>query len=66
MLHALQPRPRNGISPLDPVLGMPWPSDVEPVLSDKDAEAQTLVQAKEQGLLPEMAACEASYTALRK
>ena len=60
------PGREHGIAPLDPALGLPWPSDLPPVLSDKDAEAPGLAQAQEQGLLPELAACEAWYAALRK
>ena len=36
-----------GVSPLDPDLALPWPADVEPVLSDKDRAAPTLAQALE-------------------
>jgi 5-epimerase len=59
------PGREHGISPLDPELRLPWPSDLSPVLSDKDAQAPTLARAKEQGLLPELAACEAWYDELR-
>jgi dTDP-4-dehydrorhamnose 3,5-epimerase len=59
------PGREHGVSPLDPALGLPWPQGIEPVLSDKDAAAPTLAEAAEQGLLPEMAACEARYAALR-
>ena len=48
-----------GIHPLDPALGLPWPSGAESVLSDKDAAAPTLAEAKASGLLPTMAECEA-------
>ncbi|GAA2874196.1 dTDP-4-dehydrorhamnose 3,5-epimerase [Pseudonocardia halophobica] len=46
------PSAEHGISPLDPELGLPWPSDLELVLSDKDRDAPTLAEAKEQGILP--------------
>ena len=59
------PGREHGISPLDPALGLPWPSDLPPVLSEKDAEAPTLEQARQTGLLPELSACEAWYAALR-
>jgi dTDP-4-dehydrorhamnose 3,5-epimerase len=36
----------------DPALGLPWPDDVEPVLSDRDKVAPSLAEAAEQGLLP--------------
>lgn len=46
-----------GTHPLDPDLGLPWPADVEPVLSAKDGAAPTLREAAEQGLLPAYADC---------
>lgn len=48
-----------GISPFDPELAVQWPSTnakgvpLEPLLSEKDAEAPTLAQAAEMGLLPD-------------
>lgn len=51
-----------GIYPLDPELALPWPADVEPVLSAKDAAAPTLADARASGLLPDHAACR-SYVA---
>lgn len=55
-----------GVSPLDPELDLPWPSDVEPELSAKDRNAPTLAEAREQGLLPTMEECAARYAALRQ
>jgi len=55
-----------GVSPLDPDLDLPWPSDVEPELSGKDRSAPTLAEAREQGLLPTMEECAARYAALRQ
>jgi dTDP-4-dehydrorhamnose 3,5-epimerase len=55
-----------GVSPLDPELDLPWPSDVEPELSAKDRDAPTLAEAREQGLLPTMEECAARYAALRQ
>lgn len=46
-----------GTTPLDPELGLPWPSDVEPILSSKDRAAPTLEQAAAQGLLPQYEDC---------
>ena len=60
------PGREHGISPLDPALGLPWPSGMSPVLSDKDADAPGLAEAREQGLLPDLAACEAWYAGLRR
>ena len=59
------PGREHGISPLDPALALPWPDDVEPLLSDKDAAAPTLEQAREQGLLPDFEQCQAFYASLR-
>ncbi len=53
-----------GIHPLDPALGLPWPGGTESVLSEKDAAAPTLAEAKASGLLPTMAQCQA-FTATR-
>jgi dTDP-4-dehydrorhamnose 3,5-epimerase len=55
-----------GVSPLDPELDLPWPSDVEVRLSDKDRAAPTLAQAREQGILPTMEQCAARYAELRR
>ena len=54
-----------GVSPVDPQLDLPWPSDVEFELSAKDAAAPTLADAVEQGLLPTMEQCAARYEELR-
>ena len=59
------PGREHGVHPLDPELALPLPDDVEHLLSDKDAAAPTLAQAREQGLLPDHAACEAFYATLR-
>src|SRR6202044_3812663 len=45
--------------PLDPAIGIAWPSDIDPVLSDKDAAAPTLAEAQAAGLLPDYAECQA-------
>jgi dTDP-4-dehydrorhamnose 3,5-epimerase len=39
------------VNPLDPQLGIQWPTDA-PVLSDRDAAAPSLAEAIAQGLLP--------------
>jgi hypothetical protein len=38
-------------------IGIAWPGDVEPVLSDKDAHAPSLAQALAAGLLTGYAGC---------
>jgi dTDP-4-dehydrorhamnose 3,5-epimerase len=58
------PTGEHGVHPLDPELGIDWPTD-EPVLSDKDAAAPTLAQALAQGLLPDYVTCQDFTAALR-
>jgi dTDP-4-dehydrorhamnose 3,5-epimerase len=59
------PGREHGINPLDPALGIVWPEGFEPVLSEKDAEAPTLAEAEQSGLLPSYADCSAYYERLR-
>ncbi|MFI2367144.1 dTDP-4-dehydrorhamnose 3,5-epimerase [Streptomyces sp. NPDC018833] len=59
------PEREHGIHPLDPDLGIEWPGDVAPLLSDKDAAAPTLAEAERTGLLPRYEECEAYYARLR-
>jgi dTDP-4-dehydrorhamnose 3,5-epimerase len=54
-----------GINPMDPELGLPWPSDIEFELSAKDLAAPSLAEARAQGLLPTMEQCAARYAELR-
>ena len=61
-----RPGAEHGIDPLDPALGLPWPSDVEVLLSDKDAAAPSLEAAAADGLLPAYADCQALYERLGK
>ena len=60
------PTGEHGIHPLDPALGLPWPDDVEHLLSDKDAAAPTLAEALDAGLLPSYDACVAHVEGLRR
>ena len=59
------PGREHGVHPLDPELDLPWPAGVEHLLSDKDASAPSLAVAREQGLLPDYAQCQAFYDTLR-
>jgi 5-epimerase len=59
------PGGEHGINPMDPALALPWPTDIEPILSDKDLEAPTLAEAKDSGLLPSYAECISYYEELR-
>jgi len=55
------PQREHAINPLDPDLGIDWGVDA-PVLSARDAAAQSLAEARDKGLLPDLAAC-VSYRA---
>ncbi|MBO0925292.1 dTDP-4-dehydrorhamnose 3,5-epimerase [Cellulomonas sp. zg-ZUI199] len=52
------PGREHGVHPLDPAIGIEWPttgrdgSPLTPQLSPKDAEAPTLDEARQQGILP--------------
>ncbi|MFF1612679.1 dTDP-4-dehydrorhamnose 3,5-epimerase family protein [Amycolatopsis sp. NPDC058278] len=59
------PAVEHGITPLDPALDLPWPADIERIMSDKDRTAPTLAEAREQGFLPMYADCVAYYDKLR-
>jgi len=59
------PAGERGVSPLDPALELPWPVDVEPQLSEKDAAAPTLAEAQMAALLPTWEACSKRYEKLR-
>lgn len=59
------PAAERGISPLDPALALPWPGDLEHVLSDKDAHAPSLAEAERSGRLPSWVACSKRYDELR-
>lgn len=50
-----EPAEELAVSVLDPALALPLPRDIEPVLSERDADACTLAQAEERGLLPQLA-----------
>ncbi|PXY26666.1 dTDP-4-dehydrorhamnose 3,5-epimerase [Prauserella coralliicola] len=59
------PGGEHGITPLDPELGLPWPAELEFILSEKDSSAPTLAEARDAGLLPDYSACRARYAQLR-
>jgi dTDP-4-dehydrorhamnose 3,5-epimerase len=59
------PTGEHGVNPLDPALGIDWPTS-EPVLSEKDAAAPTLAEAAEQGLLPDYQVCREFIHSLRE
>jgi dTDP-4-dehydrorhamnose 3,5-epimerase len=59
------PGREHGVNPLDRDLALPWPADLTPLLSDKDAAAPGLKEAEAAGLLPTYAQCQAFYADLR-
>jgi len=59
------PTGEHGVHPLGSDLDLPWPKDIEPLLSDKDAAAPTLAEAERDGLLPSYDECLAFYERLR-
>lgn len=59
------PAREHGLSALDPALDLPWPGDVVPLLSARDAATPTLAEAQAAGLLPAYEACIAFYGSLR-
>ncbi|GHF52226.1 dTDP-4-dehydrorhamnose 3,5-epimerase [Streptomyces mashuensis] len=59
------PGREHAVHPLDPSLGIAWPTGVEPVLSAKDAAAPTLDELERRGVLPSYAACAAFHQGLR-
>ena len=60
------PAREHGLSVFDPELALPWPDDLELVLSDRDRAAPSLAEVRAAGLLPEATACEAFYEGLRR
>jgi dTDP-4-dehydrorhamnose 3,5-epimerase len=61
--EAYAPTREHGVHPLDPALGLPWPSP-DVVLSQKDAAAPLLADAVTSGLLPTYDSCVAWYQQL--
>jgi dTDP-4-dehydrorhamnose 3,5-epimerase len=58
------PTREHTVHVLDPEIGVRWPVD-EPLLSERDAAAPTLAQAREQGLLPDYVASREYIRSLR-
>jgi dTDP-4-dehydrorhamnose 3,5-epimerase len=59
------PAREHGVHPLDPALGIDWSYDGQPILSDKDAAAPSLAEARAAGQLPDYGACVAYVAGLR-
>lgn len=51
------------VNPLDPALELPWPTDIEPILSERDRTAPTLAEAATANLLPNWSTCQTHYSA---
>jgi dTDP-4-dehydrorhamnose 3,5-epimerase len=54
------PTRERAVHPLDPQLAIAWPTEA-PILSERDAAAPTLAEARERGELPDFDVC-AEYT----
>ena len=52
------PSREHGVHPLDPALNLPWPTNSDVLLSDKDRVAPTLDDAVDSGLLPTLEQCQ--------
>ncbi|MFJ6769880.1 dTDP-4-dehydrorhamnose 3,5-epimerase family protein [Kitasatospora sp. NPDC091257] len=59
------PTGEHGVHPLDPDLGIEWPTDA-PQLSARDAVAPSLAEALADGLLPDYQACKAYTDSLKQ
>lgn len=65
------PEREHGIHPLDPAVGIAWPttardgSPLTPQLSDKDTAAPSLAEAEQQGLLPTLGQVDDYLASLR-
>jgi dTDP-4-dehydrorhamnose 3,5-epimerase len=59
------PTGEHGLTPLDPALDLPWPRELEFLLSEKDRSAPTLAEAHEAGALPRYEDCLALYASLK-
>jgi len=58
------PAAERTVHPLDPALELPWPTDLDLILSDKDRTAPTLAQAAAAGILPHWSDCQLRYAEL--
>ena len=59
------PDKEHGINPIDPELGLSFPSNIELILSDKDLQAPGLDEARKQGILPTWEASLSRYKLLQ-
>jgi dTDP-4-dehydrorhamnose 3,5-epimerase len=61
---AYDPVTEHTISPVDPALALPLPTDHALVISDRDAQAPSLAEAQAAGTLPSYDACRTRYAEL--
>jgi dTDP-4-dehydrorhamnose 3,5-epimerase len=61
---AYNPAAEHGVQPLDTDLALPWPDDLDLVLSTKDTAAPTLAAGQDSGLLPSYDVCRRHYESL--
>ncbi len=59
------PARERALNPLDPGLGIAWPTALTPLLSPKDEQAPSLAQAQASGALPAYEASRDLYRSLR-
>jgi len=59
------PAREKGITPFDEQVAIPWATEPEPLVSDRDRHAPTLAQARADGLLPDYADCLAFRASLQ-
>ncbi|AGP52916.1 dTDP-4-dehydrorhamnose 3,5-epimerase family protein [Streptomyces rapamycinicus] len=55
------PGAEHEIDPFDPALGLPWPRDLEYLVSERDRNAPGLAEAERAGLLPSYEVCRAPH-----
>lgn len=58
------PGREHTVNALDPALGLPWPTDLDLLLSPRDQAAPTLAEARQQGALPRYEDCQDYYRRL--
>jgi dTDP-4-dehydrorhamnose 3,5-epimerase len=51
------PEREHSVNPLDPDLAIPWPRDIELIVSERDRAAPPIVEAERTGLLPQYSDC---------
>ncbi|MGI5161753.1 dTDP-4-dehydrorhamnose 3,5-epimerase [Microbispora sp. CA-102843] len=59
------PSREHGVHALDPSIGVEWPVEGAPILSERDAAAPTVKELVEAGVLPAYSECQAFYASLR-